>query len=447
MYEPRDSKPSELALDTKNPRLERVEDQQLEILHGLWGETSKMLGLASHIAANGLDPTARLATLKAPSGSGFVVLEGNRRLAALQALADPRLVADTLKPTERTKLERLSKEYLKHPVAKISCALFATREEADKWIELRHSADPTGAGVLMWGAQEKSRFKSRGGTPELAVQIVDLVRNEGRLRDSEKKALGKAKFITTLRRFTNDPEVRTRLGIGTDSAGAITMTSPRGKTVKALATVVADFATRRKLVTDVYHKPDRRNYLASLESAGVLPPQPPLPSGKTAASPLPTAGRGSVTGIRRERRKLFHSGITLDMRQEPRIAKIFKELNSLDIQGFTNAIAVLFRVFIELSVDQYLKRERIMKPSEVDELHSLRKKATAVLTHMQSKGDLDSQQLRAIRRAVESKKGVIGPAHLVSLHSYVHNPHYSPRASDLLAAADEWQPLLEKIWS
>jgi hypothetical protein len=448
MHEFRDLKPHQLLLDLKNPRLERIEEQELEALQSLWRRALKMLGMAHHITEKGLDPTARMAVISA-GGSKFVALEGNRRLAALKALEDPGKVSDVLTAPQRAKLEGYSRDYLKSPVAGIPCAVFATREEADPWIELRHSPDPTGAGVLMWGAKERSRFKSRTGTPELALQIVDLVKAEGHLSGTETKATEKGRFITTLRRFVNDPDVRERLNITSDPGEALALSSSsRSKTLKALSKIVGDFATRRKTVKHVYHKPDRREYLDSLEASGALPaPAGPAPAPAPAPALGKKSGGGHVTGLPGPRDKLFAPTMRPNFTGAPRIAKIFAELRSLKVSDYRNAVAVLFRVFIELSVDHYLLKKGIMSASVLDNTRRLRKKVGEVVAYMEKNSILDRHQLKPVRRAMDRSKGIVGDAQLETIQAYVHNPHFHPVPEELKQAADDWQLFLETLWA
>ncbi len=272
-----DLHPSKLLLDPKNPRLDRVEEHQVEALHRLWARMpAKLLGLAKHIVENGLDPTARLLVLESSTSKpGYIVLEGNRRLAALRALENNDSVRDQLTVSHRTKLEGLAASYRQAPIDKVPCVVFGTREEAEKWIELRHTPDPEGAGVLMWAAQEKARFKDRKGVPELAVQVVDLVRDYGKLDAQAKQALS-GRYITTLRRVLNDPGVRNRLGIDRDAEGRLQLRYPVEHSIPPLRRVVTDFATGAKDVRDVYyydcvtkrHSPSRLRY-----SAPVLGPE------------------------------------------------------------------------------------------------------------------------------------------------------------------------------
>ena len=445
--------PSLLLLDPKNPRLDHVEEQQLEALHHLWARMpAKLLGLAKHIADNGLDPTARLLVTEAPgSNRAYVVLEGNRRIAALRALANPSAVRDQLNSSQWRRLEELSRQYTRTPVNHIPCAVFPTREEAERWIELRHTPDPSGAGVLMWGAQEKARFKDRQGVPEVAVQVVDLVRQYGTLDASARQALA-GRYITTLRRLLNDPQVRKTLGVGRDGEGRLQVQYPIQQSLPALCQVVSDFATGQKDVRDVYYKADRASYIHSLKAL----PDPkkrltkPVAASAAAAAavaagtPMPSGTRGPrVVGAPGPRKRLLPSGLRLRI-PDRRIAAIARELSEMRTDEFPNAVAVLLRVFLELSVDHFILKRNLM-PHAAWTNAGLDNKMRSVVAHMSTANLLTRHELQPVRRALQKDKHMLGGS-LESLHAYVHNSKFTPQGQQLIAAWNDLQALFVAIW-
>lgn len=441
--------PSALLLDPKNPRLDRIEEHQVEALHRLWARLSgKLLGLAKDIVENGLDPTARLLVIRAPAPKGaYTVLEGNRRVAVLRALDNQDSVREQLTDAQRKRLGTLAAAYRKGPIDEVSCVVFSTREEAERWIELRHTPDAQGAGVVMWGATERARFKDRQGVPELAVQVVDFVREHGQLDDAARQALT-GRYITTLRRLLNDPGVREDLGIVGDEEGRLQLLFPAGEAVKTLRRIVTDFATGAKDVRDVYYKRDRRGYLDSLPERPDPKKRLDRPVGVeaavAAAVPIPAGGGGPrVTGAPGARKKLVPAGLKLKI-SDRRLAKIYRELAEMKTDEFPNAIAVLLRVFLELSLDDFILKHKLM-PHAAWEKAGLDKKIRAVEEHMSTKNLMTRQQLQPVRRALQKGRHMLG-ASLESLHAYVHNQHFVPDGEQLLASWDDLQPLFVTIW-
>jgi hypothetical protein len=84
-----------LHLDAKNPRLGRETSARAprEIIQYLF-EHDKALDVAESIVARGYFPNEPLLAIK--ENNQFVVVEGNRRLAALKALREPGLLEGSL---------------------------------------------------------------------------------------------------------------------------------------------------------------------------------------------------------------------------------------------------------------------------------------------------------------------------------------------------------------
>src|SRR5690606_29740542 len=66
----------------------------------------------------------------------------------------------------------------------------------------------------------------------------------------------------------------------------------------------------------------------------------------------------SSRNIKPDRKALIPSRLKLTIGQH-RINRIYFELRKLDVEEFVNSVAVMFRVFIELSVDQYAQDHSI----------------------------------------------------------------------------------------
>ena len=77
----------ELLLDLENPRISRADNQREALQKVIENQDVKLVVLAESIVMDGLNPMDRWLVLKSPSELGkYVVLEGNRRLAAIRVL-------------------------------------------------------------------------------------------------------------------------------------------------------------------------------------------------------------------------------------------------------------------------------------------------------------------------------------------------------------------------
>ena len=122
----------DLLIDTENPRLPQPNVAQRDTLRALAEhQKSKLVALARHIVGNGINPTELSIVMPINDDlRRYVVLEGNRRLAALRALENPEWLVGALQPGEVEEMRRLGKEYQSNPIESIPCVVVVTREEA-----------------------------------------------------------------------------------------------------------------------------------------------------------------------------------------------------------------------------------------------------------------------------------------------------------------------------
>ena len=124
----------------------------------------------------------------------------------------------------------------------------------------------------------------------------------------------------------------------------------------------------------------------------------------------------------------------------PRLLKIFKELKALSVKDFANAVAVLFRTFVELSADYYIVSKGI---SKVNVDSQLGKKIEAIADDMKKKGIMTDHELRPIRQMTSSPSQTQS---VRTFHSYVHNLDVTPVADDLKSAWDDIWKFIENMW-
>src|SRR5271168_4658248 len=161
---------SSLRFDTANPRLAEfgIDDgtAQSDLLKKLWTEMA-VEEVAGSITHNGFFEHEPLFVEEMPGGT-FVVLEGNRRLAAVKLLLDAAL-RERLKATDLPKItaER-AKELQTLPV------IVTTRKKAWQYLGFKHVNGPA-----TWGSYAKAQYIARVhndyGVPldQIAAQIGD----------------------------------------------------------------------------------------------------------------------------------------------------------------------------------------------------------------------------------------------------------------------------------
>jgi hypothetical protein len=154
-----------LQLDDKNPRLGREVTARAprEIIQYLF-EHDKALEVADSIATRGYFPNEPLLAIH--EGERLVVVEGNRRLAALKALREPGL----LEGAKRRQIEKLTKRISDlQSIANVPVTIAPSRRATDRQVAGRHIGTP----VLAWEAENRASFileKLEEGYTNLALQ-------------------------------------------------------------------------------------------------------------------------------------------------------------------------------------------------------------------------------------------------------------------------------------
>ena len=139
-----------LQLDAKNPRLgrETLSRAPREIIQYLF-EHDKALEVAQSIATRGYFPNEPLLAVK--ENGRYVVVEGNRRLAALKALREPGLLEGAIGRHIERIARRITDAKL---IAEVPVTIAPTRRATDRQIAGRHIGSP----VLAWQAENRASF-------------------------------------------------------------------------------------------------------------------------------------------------------------------------------------------------------------------------------------------------------------------------------------------------
>lgn len=438
--------------DLRNPRHDLSSDQREAIHQMVDDQGDKLLRLAEHIVNNGLNPTELLIVIPDPDetskggGDIYIALEGNRRITALKLLEHPDLLPATVTPAVRKKYGTLSKEYAKTPIVSISCAVFSDRDSASRWIQLRHTGENQGVGVVSWGAKEKERFRAGLGSHSAPLKVIDFMRERGGLPAGVKANLRKVS-ITNLERLLNDPDVRQTLGVEIKQ-GMVTAVLPEKEVTKGLRKVLSDLATEAINVNDIRTKTDRKRYLSRLTpterpdtsrfvSSWAIEAGTAGPVGSSVAS---KTGKRS-TPLATSRTVLIPKSSVISI-SDSRVNAIYHELRKITVDTFPNAAAIMLRVFFELSVDHFIEAKGLATLVTRDD--NLSKKVTKVADHLEKNGGLTKHQLKPVRTALTHPNELFS---IDTLHAFVHNRTYQPMAKELKTVWDRMQLFMEALWA
>lgn len=441
---------AQLSLDPTNPRHEPSESQRHALQQIIDDQDVKLAVLAEDIVEAGLSPLDRLLVLKAERADQYTVLEGNRRTAALKILSNPAVLASLdVRPALANRLKAAAQDFDKREVEPIAAFEVTTREDGNRWIEQRHTGENEGSGIVGWSGLQSRRFV--GSDP--ALQALEFVKQHGGLSDTEQKKLSESRFITTLDRLLSTPDVRKAIGV-TVKAGKLVTDLPADEVIKPLRRMVVDLAEKNVNVTQLKTKDQQKAYVASFDKASLPDLRKKVASrevGEIQADEF-TSKSQPKTKRRKpspsDRKAVVPKGSKLDV-QHNRAADIYDELRKLRLEDTPNAIAVLLRVFLELSTDHYLTQNGIpldftvtTKGGAQQKDKPLVKKAGEAIAHMGENG-APKKDLQGISRALGNKNS---PLSVDLLHSYVHGQYATPSPKDLRAAWDNAEPYFARIW-
>ena len=430
-----------LVADSRNPRIAPTNEGNRETLRALAKiQGRKLQFLADDIKEHGLNPSEL--TVVMPLGDDanrYVVLDGNRRLTALLALENPEFLVDVVPSGTVTAIRRLSKEYQKSPIHDVPCVVFKDRIEANHWIELRHTGERSGAGQVHWGSDESDRFQMLvvGRHPNLATQALNFLESRGLVTPEQR-----TKAPSTLTRTLSSREVRSKMGLEHSNKVLKAVGDPDG-VAKALAYVVTEIAEGRLGVRNLYTKEQRTEFAETLPVEIVVAHTAKRGAG-IALDDVPANKNGPRKARAPRQPKPLDILIPHDCVLHvtiPRIRNIEGELRRLSLSGTPNAVAVLFRVFIELSVDEYITREGLQLSPD----SHLRSKLQHVADDLSEHGKISSAEAGPVRRAA-TKDSFLSPSVTVMNH-WIHNQHMFPTGSDLRSFWDGLQPFVTAVWA
>lgn len=168
--------------------------------------------------------------------------------------------------------------------------------------------------------------------------------------------------MTNVERLVETTSVREKLGIEL-VRGELVSLYPAKELAKALTPIIEDLKMGKITVPDLYHADDRRKYVDSLPRASrpktsTRLATPVLVDDLTTGTKKPrTVSPTRTRSQRPPRTTVIPKTAQLDVTL-PRINQVYNELATLNAEQFPNACSVLLSVFIELSVDYYIRVHR-----------------------------------------------------------------------------------------
>jgi len=459
-----------LHLDAKNPRLGRETSSRAprDIIQYLF-DHDKAIDVTESIASRGYFPNEPLLAIN--EAGRYVVVEGNRRLAALKVLQEPGLLEGSL----ASQVERLSHR-IGDPrvIANVPVTIAPSRGATDRLIAGRHIGSP----VLAWEAENRATFildkLAEGyGNDELRDQLgfspvhiqqarqTRAIRDMARsldLPDTVKAKLDnpRAKLFTTLERVFDSSVGRDYLKVEPDPEHGLRGTTTKEEFIRGFTKLVTDVALGKASSRTLNTNDDIRAYFESWDpkerpgkQLGTFVPED-VTKDESVASRFVKLGvtrammskQVTTTVLPRDFKVRFGNDRLIDIR---------RELTKLKRQEFPNAGAVLLRVFFELAVRHYLERvgelPRIIEKIEQKEgrklpygVPTLKQLVPEIKRIAQQR--LTAADLKKVEKAIRYDPAA--PFTVSDLHAFVHSADL-PGERDILQFWVRTEPLLRMM--
>jgi hypothetical protein len=436
----------DLLVNTENYRFEPVTGQKEAIDKLVDDQTDKLYNLAEHMVQNGLNPNDRIQV--APSShdpSKYNVMEGNRRTVAMKLLSNPDLIDNHKHSNLKRKFKKLHEGNSRNLIKSVECTVYDSPADADKWIKLKHAGQSEGVGTVPWLAQQVQRFEEKvEGKSSIALQTIKLLQQSNEVPSNVKSNLAELK-VTNLDRLLSDPDVRDLLGIEING-GIIQSDLEEKEVVKGLTRVATDLLNPKFNVKKIYTKQDRKEYIKKFPKAST--PNSTAKAKKpwqfnTSSATGATGPAKKTRATPKDRKTLIPKSCVIKI-TKPKVNNIYHELLKLDVNNYTNACAVLFRVFFELSVDTYMEENGLSSLSAAKSGMDFQQKVFQVANHLEQKKLADAAICKGIKVSAKDSNGILG---IDTWHAYVHNNRFSPSSNSLRLTWDGIQDFMVILWN
>lgn len=447
----------DLLLDLENPRTGTVEGQAAALEAVVRLNPQNFRNMMQSIKANDLDPGDSFYIIADDENENdYVVVDGNRRLAALKLLNNLDLLDGTkLGDSTKKRLREAAAEFV--PIEPISCVLFENRSDANEWIERRHGKGLEGEGRISWGTLESDRFQK----DRTVLDVIGFVERNSTFDEPEWQRIKKSveKSPTTLRRFLVSKAGKQYLGfVERDADGGPAFRKNSKYILTVLSQIFSDMDAG-EITSRTYNKASEiSDYFTSLPKEMAVETQPD-------AAPQSFATTNIKDGASRPRltnkpannpatkvKKVSPPRSTLAPGKHPfaepaneKGKQLLREASKLKLRDTPLGCAFLFRAWIEFSIETEMRKSRLPDEAKDGSALDLRGRFLLVCEHLTSTpGRLSGRDdLKAIKAILPTRNG---PVSFGALNGYIHNHFQKPSPDDLRNAWDSAIPLFTAIY-
>ncbi len=483
-------RPSQVILDPDNPRLPDGTSSDREAINRLLDEGADALAaLARDIVQTGQTNPSEL-PIAVKHGSRYLILEGNRRFAALKLLKDPDLADDE---SHRKAFRRVAS--IGAAPKTVFTLVTDDRDLAEHWIVLRHTGENDGVGVRRWSAGQTATQRRRAnknidaGTARSIVIADDL--EEAYAADQAMlqvvRSVRRAKLTNIGRFFSPDVMTALHLSIEKDPTSAIQASglysrhsaddlhaffawamqfvsdnsvdeyknaAVRAEVLRSIASLIPPLATghaRSRRFADLpytggsgpggtappsggpFGAPTSPSGGGSTGGGGVNSPTNPPPGG----NPGPGgSGKGGKAKPEAKLEQFLFQGLKLP-NHPARVQNLLKECRTLELEALSGVACVMARVLVELSVSS----AAVLKLSGAKEEEPLSTKIKKILKFLDPVIENPRTRDKGLAQAYLETDGL----GLQYLNGFVHNPNVQPDVQLARRFSAAFRPLLTRV--
>ncbi len=398
-----------------------------------------------------------------------IVLEGNRRLTAYKLLINGYNFPDG---DFQSRLNTIAESFKINSEFKLECLVTDSKDEGLRFIDRKHLNRNN---EVAWGDNERAHHRLRRGLASKSelfkTEITKIIKGLDIEDESKETVLGKG-FVTTFWRILESSFAASLFGFSLDEEGSLNIDNDEFE--EKLKIIIRDVIQKedslgnkinsRTMNTDeqkrVYldkvlsyeksQKGEQNDYIAESDERQPLFKEE-VSSSKQKFSQvkisdeIESVGEKKRTNPKSYSRKFLIPKTCSLVINEKKINNIFKELKHdlpLDetINSVPNAVGVLFRVFLEVSLDFYAEK----RGHSFSNNDNIKNKIPVVLNFLRKEG-ISEKEFHFIKQVQSSNKS----QNILSIdkfHEYVHSYKIQPSASDLKIKWDNLQSFFEILW-
>lgn len=384
-------------------------------------------------------------------GEQNIVLEGNRRLTAYKLLNDSSLAKD------KKLQDFLETEKLKINISDnfgLECVIVEDREDAFRYIDRKHY---NGNNEVNWKDTERAHYSKRRGSENplelIKIGIAQIVRELDLPEEMREQILGQGYVTTFFRTITTKPAQRLYGYYFDDGEFKVKDADFKEKLKVIIFSVLnkQDIQGNRIDSRTLNKKEDVEKFLESVKVEDTKKVVEKIKEntienifGEKNVMIGSIQTKQKVLPKSTSRKYLIPMSCSLRI-PEVKINNIYRELRENLLidesnNAVPNAVGVLFRVFLEICLDHYAKKnQKIFKKED-----TLSQKIPWVVKSLEDKG-YDKKIFNNINKVGSAKKENTYLS-IDNFHEYVHSTTTQPSTNELKLKWDNLQSFFEILW-